>query len=89
MEKAGDVVDPNKTTEDADPYVLALALHTREKGFDVVVVTNDIVDHLPIRISLATACARLNVDAATPEDFLAEAGIWPTRVDSELESPLA
>ena len=89
MAKAGDVVDPNKTSEDADPYVVALALHTRERGFDVVVVTNDVVDRLPIKISLATACARLNIEWATPEDFLAAAGIWPTSADSGLENPMA
>lgn len=88
MQEAGDVVDPNKTTEDADPYVVALALHTRERGFDVVVVTADVVDRPPNKISLATACARMNVDTTTPEDFLTEAGIWPTRGDSELENPL-
>ncbi len=88
MGRAGDVVDPKKTTEEADPYVVALALHTRERGFDVVVVTADVVDRPPNKISLATACARMNVDTATPEEFLAEARIWPTRVDSELENPL-
>ncbi|MCY4102235.1 MAG: DUF4411 family protein [bacterium] len=77
MARAGDVVDSNKTTEDADPYVVALALHARERGFDVMVVTADVVDRLPIKISLATACARLNVDTATPEEFLAASGIWP------------
>lgn len=82
MADAGDVVDHDKTTEDADPYVLALALQTRERGRDVVVVTNDVVDHLPIKISLATACTRMNVDTATPEDFLAASGIWPTSADS-------
>ena len=77
MEEAGDVVDANRPTEDADPYVLALALHTRERGFDVMVVTADVVDRLPIKISLATACARLNVEWARPEEFLTAAGIWP------------
>ena len=89
MQKAGDVVDLNRTTEDADPYVVALALHTRERGFDVVVVTADVVDRLPIRISLATACARLNLDTTTPEGFLAATGIRPTRPEPGLANPMA
>ncbi|MXZ31140.1 MAG: DUF4411 family protein [Acidimicrobiia bacterium] len=89
MEAAGDVVDPNKTTDDADPYVVALALHTREQGFDVVVVTADVVDRPPRRISLATACARLNVEVANPTEFLVAAGIWPLRGDSATGDPMA
>ncbi len=29
MREAGDVVDPNKSSEDADPYVLAQAVQLR------------------------------------------------------------
>ena len=89
MREASDVVDHDKTAEDADPYVLALALYLRERGRDVVVVTNDVVDRLPTKISLATACARMNVDTATAKDFLAAAGIWPTNADSGLKNPMA
>lgn len=44
MAEAGDVVDPNKTKDDADPYVLALALQLALQGLDVSVVTEDRVD---------------------------------------------
>lgn len=37
MAEAGQVVDPNKAEEDADPYVAALALHLAARGLDVVV----------------------------------------------------
>ena len=79
MDTAGDVVDPNKTTEDADPYVLALALQLRERGRQVVVVTTDTVDRPPIRISLVTACERMGVDTATADEFLANARIRSSR----------
>lgn len=55
MAEAGDVVDPNKTKDDADPYVLALALQLVEQGLDVCVVTEDRVDRN--RIAVTTACA--------------------------------
>lgn len=61
MREAGDVVDPNKSSEDADPYVLARAVQLRAQGLEVVVVTDDDVDRMPIKISLTTACGRVGV----------------------------
>lgn len=75
MAEAGQVVDPNKTDEDADPYVAALALQLREQGLDVVVVTTDAVDHLPIRIALTTACDRLGLRHADSRTFLTAVGV--------------
>jgi rRNA maturation endonuclease Nob1 len=57
MNMAGDVVDPNKTEEDADPYVLALACQLVEGGSSVIVVTEDTVDRN--RIAMTTACSHL------------------------------
>lgn len=75
MKQAGDVVDPNKTEEDADPWVAALALELREQGLDPVVVTTDSVDHLPIRIALTTACDRLGIQHVDSRAFLDAVGI--------------
>lgn len=75
MGAAGEVVDPTKTVEDADPYVLALALWLRDQGAEPVVVTTDQVDHLPIRIALATACQRFDIPYVDACGFLTAAGI--------------
>lgn len=73
MTEAGDVVDPNKTTEDADPYVLALALQLVLAGEAVVVVTEDCVDRN--RIALTTACDRLGLSHGSVRDFFAALGV--------------
>ena len=52
MAAAGSVVDASKTEEDADPYVLALALQLQRTGVPVTVVTCDEVDRVPIRIAI-------------------------------------
>lgn len=71
--EAGRVVDPDKTREDADPYVLALALQLTEANHKVCVVTNDQKPQ-PGRISLAAACEHLSVAWCGLDDFLAELG---------------
>lgn len=73
MAEAGDVVDPNKTKEDADPYVLALALQLLEQGHGVCVVTEDRVDHN--RIAMTTACERLGISHCSVRDFLGGLGV--------------
>ena len=73
MAEAGDVVDPNKTTEDADPYVLALSLELLEQGHDVCVVTEDRVDRN--RIAVTTACDRLGIAHCSVRDFLGDLGV--------------
>ena len=73
MSVAGDVVDANKPSEDADPWVLALALHLKGDGHTVCIVTEDMVDRT--RISIATACGRLTIDWCPMRMFLGHCGI--------------
>jgi rRNA maturation endonuclease Nob1 len=73
MAEAGDVVDPNKTKEDADPYVLALALQLLGEGHDACVVTEDRVDRN--RIAVTTACDRLGIAHCSVREFLGNLGI--------------
>ena len=74
MDVAGDVVDVNKAGEDADPWVLALALQLKESVLlGVCVVTEDTVDR--DRISMVTACERLELRWCTLRDFLGHCGI--------------
>ncbi len=61
MASAGDVIDADAEHDPGDPYVLAQALQLVGLGFAVCVVTEDVVDHLPLRISMATACGRLGL----------------------------
>ena len=81
MSVAGDVVDVNKASEDADPWVLALALHIREDGYAVCIVTEDVVDRN--RISIATACSRLNIDWCQVRGFFEHCGIAVLKEDEE------
>ena len=74
MSFAADVVmDVNKDSEDADPWVLALALRLKDEGHSVCVVTEDVIDR--ISISIATACKRLSVDWCGIRTFLSHCGI--------------
>lgn len=84
MAEAGEVVDPNKTNEDADPYVLALALHLQGDGRVVCVVTEDRVDRN--RIAMTTACDRLGLDHCSTRDFLGGLGIKTKKPASEEQS---
>ena len=74
MKVSGDVVDVNKASEDADPWVLALALQLQESMLlKICVVTEDTVDRN--RISMITACERLNLRSCQIRDFLDHCGI--------------
>ena len=84
MSVAPDVVDVNKPGEDADPWVLALALHVKGEGHTVCIVTEDIVDKTSI--SIATACGRLALDYCGIRTFLGYCGITLLKV-KEQEDP--
>ena len=74
MAVAGDVVDPDAEDDPGDPYVLAQALELTSMGFEVCVVTEDVVDHVPLKISMATACGRLSLRHCQLLQFLADIG---------------
>lgn len=57
---APELIDPDKPYEQADPYVLAVALDIRGLGFDVTVVTDDNRDK-PGKTSLATASGMMGI----------------------------
>jgi Domain of unknown function (DUF4411) len=70
MHIAPDVIDADSQREQADPYVLALAMHLRADVETVHVVTDDRIDRRPIKISVVTACERLGLTWMATEDFL-------------------
>ena len=70
MDVAGEVIEDVSASDPADPYVLALALQLQRDRNDVTVVTEDDVDRLPLKISMATACKRLKLARRETAQFL-------------------
>lgn len=66
---AGAVIDVDAETDDADPWVLALAIQLRASGFDVLVVTGDMVDR-PSKMSLMSACAVFGINCIQFEEAI-------------------
>lgn len=65
---ASDLLDADNPAEQADPYVIALAIDVRGLGFDVTVVTDDFRDK-PSKISLATAAGMLGLPSVPLTGF--------------------
>ncbi len=80
MAKARDgtrtVVDPRKTHDDADPYVLAEALYIRDQGNPVVVITEDRFDTVS-RLSMVRACEILGLPHQRIQEWLRTLGLVP------------
>ncbi len=71
------VVDTEKTTgvEQADPYVIELAVAIMDGGRPATVITEDHKDK-PTKMSLSTACGLWRVPVVPLLPFLAHIGIW-------------
>jgi rRNA maturation endonuclease Nob1 len=74
MATAGDLVEEGALKEVADPYLLAMALELRETK-SIMVVTDDVVDRLPLKIAMTTACERLDLPWCRTTDFLSSLGL--------------
>ncbi len=81
MAVAGEVVDPSKKRDDADPWVLALALQLQSEGLAVCIVTEDTGDK-DSHISVASACGRLGLGWMRTREFLEHFGI-PIKPESK------
>jgi hypothetical protein len=83
MAVAPKLAEPNQQGDPADPYVAALAVQLRKDGMTVEVVTDDVIDHLPVKLALATACDLLKIDhrtASLRKSWWLEALLfWPSR----------
>lgn len=75
---ASRVCDPNKAfgPEEADPYVLALALHLKQTGRTVTVLAEE-SKSTPHKLAINQACGALKLYAMKVEVFLVERGIYP------------
>lgn len=60
LKEAPTLIDPNTQFEEADPYVLALALEKADTGDKTVVVTNDFKDRTT-KLSLSSACGLVGI----------------------------
>jgi hypothetical protein len=71
------VLDPHKSAgpEEADPYVLALALMLRRDNVDARVLTEEQND-LPDKMSMASGCGILGIPRMRIEPFLGQKKIW-------------
>ena len=76
MQEVGDVVDHEKDSgeDDADPYVLALAVKLQAGGLRVRIVTEDRKDRQR-KVSLTTAAGILGVPCVPLSGFLRAEGI--------------
>lgn len=65
-------IEATADREVADPYVAAMAMQicAAHDGCRVVVATNDCVDRLPVKLSLATACDRVGIEHWRAEEFV-------------------
>jgi hypothetical protein len=73
------ILDPDKTgVEEADPYVLALAMYLRNSDpeLKVTVLTEERKDR-PDKMSMTTACGVLELICLPIITFLELQGIWP------------
>ena len=76
LEQVQEVHDPDKLgVEEADPYVLALAIHLQNQGKQVMVLTEERKDR-PDKISMTTACGVLRLHCLPIHMFLRINGIW-------------
>lgn len=74
--RVSDIFDPEKPgVDEADPYVLALAMHLQSQGLSVTVLTEERKDR-PNKVSMNTACGELGLVCLPMERFLRINGIW-------------
>lgn len=66
------VVDANADAErePADPWIAAMAWELLDRGYDVAVATDDVIDRLPLKISLRSACEALGITTWTYDTFV-------------------
>lgn len=76
LDRCSDLLDPDKPEEQADPYVLAVAIDLKIGGFDVCVVTDDRKDK-PTKLSLATATGMFQVPSVPLHAFVRGEKLYP------------
>lgn len=77
LSEVGQVLDPQKPSgqDEADPYVLALALAAHRLGHRPTVITEERNDK-PEKMSMSTACGFLHLPCVPIMPLLERRGIW-------------
>jgi hypothetical protein len=72
-----DLLDVAKTTttDEADPYVVGLALKLKREGNQVIVITEETKDS-PVKTSMRSACGVMGLPTISMRVFLSRKGIW-------------
>ena len=78
LARVPEVLDPDKPrgAEEADPYILALAVELKREGRDVTIITQEKTDK-PGKLSLSSAAGILKIPAVTVLPFLKSQGLLP------------
>lgn len=78
LNEVPDLLDASKTstTDEADPYVVGLALKLSREGETVTVITEETRDS-PVKTSMNSACGIMRIPSISIRVFLARNGIWP------------
>jgi hypothetical protein len=78
LARVPEVLDPDKPrgAEEADPYILALAVELKRDGRDVTIITQEKTDK-PGKLSLSSAAGLLKIPAVTVLPFLKSQGLLP------------
>jgi hypothetical protein len=81
LSEVPELLDANKTstTDEADPYVLGLALKLLRQGETVTVITEETRDS-PVKTSMSSACGLMRIPSISIRVFLARYGIWPSQL---------
>jgi hypothetical protein len=81
LREVPDLLDASKTstTDEADPYVLGLALKLSREGEIVTVITEETRDS-PVKTSMSSACGIMRIPSISIRVFLARQGIWPAQL---------
>lgn len=78
LQEIPDLLDASKTstTDEADPYVVGLALKLSRESSMVTVITEEMRDS-PHKTSMSSACGIMRIPSISVRVFLARQKIWP------------
>ena len=78
LKEVPDVLDASKTstTDEADPYIIGLALKLCREGDRITVITEETRDS-PYKTSMSSACGIMRIPSISIRVFLARQAIWP------------
>jgi uncharacterized protein DUF4411 len=78
LQEVPDLLDASKTstTDEADPYVVGLALKLSRENSTVTVITEEMRDS-PHKTSMSSACGIMRIPSISVRVFLARRKIWP------------